>query len=241
MNNESNKLKNAFIRSACVVFVVLSFLVNPVSTYAASPTMRLYPPNGYAVLKQDFVIDILLNTNGEDTTMARAVFEFDASKLEVTKAEYGDLYCDYPEDEYTVDNDKGVVMITGFCLDPYYNSGDKEELFARVTFKPLVEGKVDLVFNFETSNDEWNSIVKNTGSPPQNVLSTKPAGGSYEIVSTVPTGKGTTSNTDLPKAGIFDDKFVLIGGGLLLVGFVVLLVSSLGRKKEKKRGMLSTN
>ncbi len=211
------------------------------SINAAGATLSLYPSSGYAVLNENFAVDIMLDTGGAETTSTQAVFRFDPDKIEVTKAQHGELYCDYPDDDYSVDNVDGWVKLTGFCLDPYYSSGSSEELFGRITFQPLVEGEVELEFVTTGTNEDWYSFVKDTGSPPEDILSSS-SDGRYTVVSEVPRDvsagtTGTTSGTEkLPGVGLLDGGFWHIGAGLLVLAGIVMVgdvvIGNFRRKME---------
>jgi len=222
-------MKKTVFKVCLIPFLCLSiFLGFASASYAAGPSLSLYPKTGYAVLNKDFSVDIMLDTGCEDTITTRAVFRFDPDKLQVIKAQHGELYCQYPEDEYTVDNVGGWVMLTGFCLDPYYNSGSSASLFGRITFRPKVEGTVTMDFEFDGSDKEWKSIVTDNGSPPQNVLTNTPVGGTYTVVSSIPSSSGLSGTTGttgkLPGVGVFDSNFVLWGLVLVSLSVSVLLV-----------------
>lgn len=219
-------MKKTVFKVCFILFFCVSVFSGFVrASYAAGPSLSLYPETGYAALNKDFSVDIMLDTGGEDTTTTRAVFRFDPDKLQVVEAQHGDLYCQYPEDEYTVDNEGGWVMLTGFCLDPYYNSGSSPGVFGRITFKPLIEGTVTMNFEFDGDDKEWKSIVKDNGSPPQNMLTNDPSGGTYTVVSSMPSSSGTAGTTGkLPGVGIFDNNVVVWGLVLVSLAGSVLLV-----------------
>ncbi|MDD3662209.1 MAG: hypothetical protein PHG63_04055 [Candidatus Dojkabacteria bacterium] len=200
---------------------------------AAVPTVKLYPATGYAELGKNFSIDIMLDTGGQDTISTQAVFRFDPSKVRVTKAEYGDLYCQYPTDEYTVDNTLGWVKLTGFCLDPAYNSGSSPGLFGRITFIPLVTGTTTFRFEETGSDDEWISKLTNDGSPPQAISPVMYTGGTYTIVSSVNSG-GSSGQGSLPGVGLFDGKAAIYGGGLLACAGTVFVADTVIRRIRRK-------
>lgn len=220
------------------------FLLRVEPVFAAEPTVEFYPESGYAVLGKDFTVDIMLNTHGEDTTTTQVVFTFDPDKVRVTEAKHGDLYCQYPEDEFTVDNTNGVVKLTGFCLDPYYNSGDDSELFGRFTFKPLEEGDVSFVFEHNGSENEWKTVVKNNGSPPQNILDSKPSGGTYTVVSEIPSGSTTSGDVEpqsnLPVVGLFDKYGIFVGIGFVTLGILVIAADKYLRELSQKSRIKSS-
>lgn len=199
---------------------------------AAGPQISLYPNSGYAVLNKDFAVDIMIDTEGESTTETHVVLKFDQSKIQVTKAQQGDLYCQYPDDGYSVNNTQGTVQLSGFCLDPYYQTSSQAEIFGRITFEPLVEGEVKIDFEFDGTEDEWKTYVKNNGSPPQNILTDFPEGGTYTVVSQVPSGTSSSSSSGskLPGVGIFDNKLMIFGYALVGSGLLVLVGSYIFKK-----------
>lgn len=206
--------------------------VGAVSVGAASPSFSLYPSTGYALLGKDFAVDIMLDTGGENVTMARAVFRFDPTEVRVTKAEYGDLFCQYPEEDYTVDNTKGWVKLTGFCLDPYYNSSGTPGLFGRFTFIPLVEGETTFTFVSDYTDEEWESVVLNAGSPPQLLSGPSVSGGKYTAVTSI--DGAPLADGSLPGVGLFDDKPVLLGSGLFALGVAAVALWNGGRKEKQR-------
>lgn len=215
------------IKKFVIQFILSVFVFLLVATsrpiFAAGPELSLYPDSGYAILNKDFSVDIMLDTGGEETNMTRAVFRFDPEKVTVVKAQHGDLYCGYPEEDYAVDNTDGWVMLTGFCQDPYYKSDSTPGLFGRITFRPLVEGEVEFTFEFEGEDDDWNSVIMKAGSPPENVLMTAPEGGKYTVVTSLPQDGGTSTGK-LPGVGIFENKTLLLGISLFALSLLVLVI-----------------
>jgi hypothetical protein len=183
--------------------------------------MYLYPSQGYALLGENFTVDIMLDTKGEQTTKAKAVIKFDPEFIRVTDARYGDLYCQYPEDEYAVDNQDGWIVLTGFCLDPYYSTSSEPELFGRFTFRPLKEGEVTLEFVTSNNTQEDRTITKDTGSPPQ-TMEVNTEGGTYTIVSQIQKDDGK-DDEELPGVGIFDNKWIWAGLGLIGLAAAVII------------------
>ncbi len=201
--------------------------------YGAGASIRLYPNTGYASLGSEFSVDIMLDTAGEETNQTVVVLKYDPAKLEVTKAEYGDLYCDYPDDKSSIDNTEGILKITGFCQQPYKTNGEAG-LFARITFQSLVEGVTRVTFEYDGSDDEWMTSVMSVDSPPENILTVAPARGTYTVISKTskPTGP------KLPGVGLFDSKWVYVGGGLIgggVLAFAVIEVISFAKRVSTKR------
>jgi len=221
----------------CVAVAVLLYGFVPVHTLAASPMFSLYPRSGYALLGKNFSVDMTLDTGGQDLSLARAVIRFNPDEIRVVKAEHGDIFCQYPEDDYTVDNTLGWIKLTGFCLDPLYNSEGSSGLFGRITFVPLVEGSVKLTWVTDYTDSEWNTGLMNDGSPPQEVTigtSNVSSSGVYTVVSHINEGG---SDGSLPGVGIFDNKVILmgllcIGASLLVMGMHWLWIAMRKRKSS---------
>lgn len=225
--------KRFLIAAVLTTVILVVSLVSPLAAFAVGPSFNLYPSTGYALLGKEFATDIMLDTGSEDLTMARAVFRFNPAKVRVTKAEHGDLFCQYPEDEYTVDNSLGWVKLTGFCLDPYYNSLGTEGLFGRITFVPLVEGETTFKFVQSYEDDEWESTMKDAGSPPLAVTGIAFSGGTYTVVSSID-GAQPVDGT-LPGVGIFDDTRIVIGMAFVGAAGAILLGSYLFGSVRRRR------
>jgi hypothetical protein len=215
------------------LFVTVAMLLLPAAARAAGPSFTLYPSTGYALIGENFAVDVMLDTGGENVTMARAVFRFDPTEVRVTKAEYGELFCQYPEDDYTVDNTLGWVKLTGFCLDPYYNSSGTPGLFGRFTFVPLVQGETTFTFVRDYTDEEWESALMNAGSPPQQLSGLSVSGGTYTAVASID-GAQPVDGT-LPGVGLFDDKRVLLGSGLFALGIAAVVTWNAGSREKKQR------
>jgi hypothetical protein len=230
------------------LFAATAFLPSP--AMAASPRIYLYPQTGYALLGENFTADIMLDTRGSDTTKVKAVIEFDPELVEVTEAKHGDIFCQYPEDEYTVDNQEGWIVLTGFCLDPIYRTSSEAELFGRFTFRPRKEGTVDMDFITENGTDDNYTLAMDTSSPPQ-VIDVTAEGAQYTIASDVSPGDpgkdpgDGDGDDDLPDVGSFDTNIFWIGGGLIGLGAGIFISSGLISKiknasqKRNKRTIIA--
>lgn len=219
--------------------VVVSFVVMWVGAgrvKAVGPAFSLYPNSGYAILNQEFVVDILLDTGGRDTTSARAVLTFTPSQLQIVRAQFGSLYCQYPDDDYISDNTNGKLVLTGFCLDPYYSSSGTPGLFGRITFRPLIEGTANVNFSFTGTDVTSSTVIKDIGSPPINILAARPTGGSFSVVTQIPsTPSRPTTKPTLPGVGIFDNKTVIIGVGLVVAAVVLIVGGRIWSSAAKEK------
>jgi hypothetical protein len=200
--------------------------------FASSPSFSLYPNGGIVVNGADgFVVDVLIDTGGKKIVSAKFTLLFDPSELQLTKVERNNsLFAQWPDDESTVDNDNGVVMLDGFSQsgsgDEYITEGEPD-IFARLHFKALKKADAVLDWEYNTNNGIFETVMILDGSPAnQNILTTKPSSAIFRI-GTVYTG--SLSNTGIPL-----NRYVLFTGVVLILfgGFMVFTrPRSLGRKK----------
>lgn len=230
-----------------VLFTVLHittliFFIFPSKSEAATSTFSIRPSSGNVINGKNFTIDILINTNGEPSSLARAVLKFDPELVSVTRAERNSsLYCLYPEEEQSIDNQGGLLMITGFCQSgvgfPYKTTGSPD-VFARVTFKTLKTGTATLSWEYTGEDIPFNSIIVKDGSPPSILLTTKPSSAVFKIVnttSTQPTTTPTQPSPTTPNTGLsISLALVVLGGILLASGFVYVKIADTNRKRSLK-------
>ena len=125
--------------------------------FASSPSFSLYPNGGVVVNGGDgFVVDVMIDTGGQKIVSAKFTLLFDPRELQLTKVERNNsLFDQWPEDESTVDNDNGVVMLEGFSQSgsgkEYVTEGDPD-IFARLHFKALK--KTDAVLDWEYNTNK---------------------------------------------------------------------------------------
>ena len=212
------------VKTAIQLLLVTFLILSPVNTVlAAEPSFQIYPAGGVVSNPEDgFIVDVLIDSAGEDLTSARFVVTFDPSILEIKKAERNNsLFEQWPNDESTLDNDNGVVMLTGFTQsgssDLYTTSGDAD-VMARLTFDVLKQGEVTLDWEFSGSNDNFKTVMLKDGSPPQNILDTKPSAVTFQIGDVV-------YNPSSVNTGLTIDRYVL-ATGLVLILFGGLMVFS---------------
>jgi hypothetical protein len=220
------------VKTAIQLLLATFLFLLPVSkTLAAEPMLSFYPEGGVVSNPNDgFILDVLVDSGGEDLTSARFVITFDPSILQIQKAERNNsLFEQWPNDESTLDNDNGVVMLTGFTQsgssDLYTTEGDPD-VMARLTFEVVKEGNVTFDWEFSGSDDNFKSYLLKDGSPPQNVLDTKPSSVTFQIGDVV-------YNPGSVNTGLSVDKYVL-ATGLVLILFGGLMVFSRPSNRLKK-------
>lgn len=218
-----------FIKAFPVGVVLFFFSM----TVVDAATFSFSPSSGYVREGDSFVVDVLIDTEGEESTKAKAVITFDPTLIQLTKAERNNtLYEEYPDDEQTTDNTNGVVMLTGFTqsgTSPLYQTDETADVYARLTFKSIKDGTVTLDWEYSGQDQAFKSVIMITGSPPQNALDSKPSTGRFIIENYGSTpNTGVTNNRAFYIAGA-----AIIGAGLVFSGGGVVYGAS--------QKMISTN
>ncbi|MDD3475192.1 MAG: cohesin domain-containing protein [Candidatus Dojkabacteria bacterium] len=210
------------------ILTILTILIPITTVSAASPMFYFYPESGVIKNVDDgFTVDVLIDSAGESLTEARMVFNFDPRLIQVSKASRNNsLFEEWPDDESTLDNENGVVMLTGFTQsgsgDLYKTSGDPD-VFARIEFEIVTddtEVEIPLEWEFTGSDDLFQTVLLADGSPPQNVLDTRPTNATLRI--------GQLTQTAI------DPKYIpfIFGGLLILVaGVIITSKPEMTRKK----------
>ncbi|MCA9375311.1 hypothetical protein KC622_03200 [Candidatus Dojkabacteria bacterium] len=233
------------IKRAAKLFISIGifFLLGTACVNAVSAAEFTFNPDGGYVLEGDqFILDILIDTGGLKVTKARAVVTFDPTLVEIVKAErQNTLFSQYPDDEQSTDNTNGVLMLSGFTqsgTDSLYSTSGNPDVFARVTFKAIRDGAVSFNWEYTGSDAPFKTVIMADGSPPQNVLDSKPDSASFTIQDTNGTSTGSTTGTtttgstgksdvSIPNTGVFDEKNIYIGLGIIVGGVLIYAGSSI--------------
>jgi hypothetical protein len=193
-----------------IAFVATSLLF-PAKTLAVSASFDVLPEKNPVAVGETTNVNVFLNTSGNAATLARIVLTYDPDVVQVTDAKYATLFCTYPDDEasFFVDNEEGIVKVTGFCEDdPVQNN--TYELFAKITFKGRAAGKTDIKAAFSTAGGVNESAVYDDKSPPQNVLTVEP--------SKIVFGVGVPSNAPIPGTAIDRSWLFILSIAIFVIG-----------------------
>lgn len=211
------------VKNILVIFLLASiaFLFSASKLYASNPSFSLYPASGMVVdASKGFSVDIRIDTDGEKSNSARFTLLFDPEYLQLTKAERNSkLYDKWPEDETSIDNDNGLVMLTGFTQSgeegKTYITNGEYDVIARLTFKVKKEGTTTIDWEYDTNNGVFDTYIMRDGSPPTNMLMSKPKSGTYQIGK----GDGTTvlDPSTVQTAVEFDWRYVVVTGIVMLL------------------------
>lgn len=239
MRISNNKKKISFLTICSFIFlliVVFPLFSNSFGGINAQeetePTFKLYPPGGRVLNKeQGFVVDVLIDSAGKEVISANFSLLFDPRVLQVKKAERNNsLFSQFPQDQASIDNKNGVIYLTGFTqsgTSTLYKTEGDPDIFARITFQVLGVGETTLDWEYG-DNANFGTGIYVDGSPPQNILRSKPDSATFTI------GEGILDPSNL-NTGFSVDKYIIVTGVVLLLfgGFMVL---SRPRNFRKKSG-----
>lgn len=217
------------------IFIILLFVFFSNSTIvkASEPKFSFYPKGGRVLNKNNgFIVDVLIDSDGEKLTSAQFVVLFDPEFLQLKKAERNNsLFSLYPREESTLDNENGVAMLTGFTqsgASTLYTTGGKPDVFARLTFEVLKEGETTLDWEYAGNNPTFDTKMLKDGSPPINVLNSKPESATFVVGSVIL--DPSSVNTAVPI-----DKYILVTG-IVLVLFGAFMVFTRPAGSGRKNG-----
>jgi len=237
-------LKNS-LKLITISILFVSNILSASTIDAADSTFTLNPSSGYVKVGDEFTVDIMINATEGDILLARASLKFDPDFVQVVKAERNEnIFCTWPSDEQTVDNEDGKIILTGFCQsgnDTLYQTVGSADVFGRITFEVLKAGDVKIDWEYTGADVEGKSAIVKDGSPSQNVLDSKPE--SANFVAAQGNGTGTTTPTTpvktYPRTGIFNTESIVAGIGVFLGSIMIFaggaILVSLNRKMIKKK------
>lgn len=223
------------------ILILFAFSVNPKPASASgSASYSITPSNGFVTEGSRFTIDVLIDTAGTEVTQARAVITFDPTRVRLYNASRNNsLFAQFPTDGQSTDNTNGVVMVTGFSQsgeDELYATSGEPDVFVRLTFDALRSGTVQFEWEYSGSDQPFKSVIMANGSPPQNILNTRPQSATFTIQAS-----STTPPPVVPDTAVRDylplyvGGITLIGGALIFFGGNMLVNASENVKSSKKR------
>jgi len=215
-----NSLKN--IIKVISFFIVIYFQFT-FSVFAGE--LKINPTLGRVVKGETFLIDVLIDSEGNSLTEVTAVIVFDPTLIQIREVTRNEgLFTTFPDNEQTTDNENGVIMITGFTQSgsgTLYKTSGNSDVLMRISFEAIESGTVDFDWEFSGSNEPFKSVLMKDGSPPQNVLSNKPSSVTFTILEDA--GGNTTPTTGLMDGTNLSFAFgIFVAGIALTLGIVVL-------------------
>lgn len=210
------------------IFFLQTFVTGAI---AANPTFTVYPSKGIVTVGKTFTVDVLIDSADQNIAQATATLLFDPKMVKVVKPEYNaSLFCTYPSNKQSVDNKYGVVMLTGFCQSgagSLYKTSGGADIFARIQFQVLKAGTIKIEWNHNGKNQDFMSVIMKDGSPPSNILTTKPSSVTYTT-----TGNGTGQTPTVPNTALNPGAAAIyVGLSLIFFGWLYL---TLGKKSKSK-------
>ncbi len=124
-------------------------------------------------------------------------------------------------------------MLSGFTQSGrsgLYSSSPEGDVIARLTFSVLRSKTTYLDWEYDTNNGVFDTYMMKDGSPPQNILRSKPVA----IVLQMAGGGDLKIDPSTVKTGIFDAKYLLIAGVILLLfgGFMIFTRPNVYQKRK---------
>ncbi|MDD2578313.1 MAG: cohesin domain-containing protein [Candidatus Dojkabacteria bacterium] len=212
----------------------LSFLfLGSTFLFASEPSMSFYPNGGVVLNKNNgFIVDILIDSSGEEIALAKFTVLFDPQFLQLKKAERNNtLFDQFPVDELSTDNENGVILLTGFTqsgTSTLYKTGEKPDVFARLTFDVLQEGETELGWEYVGTGVTFDTVMLKDGSPPTNILTAKPESATFTVGDVL-------IDPNIPTTSVPIDKYLLITG-IILVIFGGVLVLTKPKRPGRRKG-----
>lgn len=222
-------IKKAFTFLLFFTLLLIPFAL-PASAQAAGRFI-LNPKSGDLKVGQTFTQDIFIDSGDDNISLARAVITFDPTLIQVTTANRNNsLFQQFPDAEQTIDNDNGVIMMSGFTQSgsgTLYSTTGQPDLFGRFTFRVIKAGPLKFDWEFSGQDQPFKSVMMADGSPPSNVLTSKPDPASYSI---------PTLGTTTPGTGIDNWTMIIFGIGIIIGALMIWAGASvLGKNFRNKR------
>lgn len=212
-----------------LTIIILSISPNIIN--AASPSFEIYPGSGIIKdVDEGFTVDVLIDTGDYDVNQARFTISFDPDVVQLKSANRNNsLFYQWPDDESSIDNESGVVMLTGFTqsgASTLLNTSGDKEVMARLEFDIISQSEEDVVLDFEYGSEDilFTTFIMKDGSPPSNVLLSSPDSATF-----------TYSGVAVPKTAIGPSQ-VGIALGLVLIAAGIFITSTKNNPLRKSKG-----
>ncbi|MFA6005881.1 MAG: cohesin domain-containing protein [Patescibacteria group bacterium] len=233
------RARRIFLYAFC--FVILSMWSSVAAQSVSAATMQFSPSSGSYSTGTAFQVQVIVNTQGVDTTSSDAVIKYDSAILAVDSVSYGSLY---PTVLHSVQNNK--LYISGMVSNPGSVINSSGTL-ATINFKGLTASPGTISFDCTTGQTNDSNVTKNDTNATDILDCSTLASATYTFsgstisvtpgpsatpgaATSTPTPIGTTEPvpTQLPAAGITDlvplIPRLLMGLLFLVIGLVPLLI-----------------
>ncbi len=185
-------------------------------TTALSASLSLSPSTGSYAVGDDFDVQIMLDTAGQDVSAVDAIVNYDSSVLQVTDITPGSIFSSYPEQSSSA----STIEISGLDASTTSPFNGSNGVFATIGFRVLDEGDTNLTFDFTTGSTLDSNVVEASSGQSNDILNSV-TNASYSLL---PEGTGST---DLPDAALFlsSKKVLAIFIGMLFTGGAIFLLN----------------
>lgn len=190
---KQNKL---FLLLALFALFLFSF-----TAYAQAATLTLSPASQTVAINEEFIINVLLDTEGVGTDGTDAIINYDADYLNISQASLGSLY-DTAVTTNTSTSGKITLSAIASTGSDYAGSGT----FATLTFTPLLAGSSNINFSFSSGSTTDSNVTSNQ----EDVLSSV----SNSTITISSNGSDTNEPYQAPASGIVEITYALLGIGL---------------------------
>lgn len=202
-------------------------LFSAMPVYAADPHLELSPSSG-TIPSTGTEIQVNIDTGGQAAKSAKAVIDYDSTKLEVTSIQAGTFF---DEVSHNIYNDTGQVVINanlsiGSSLETKTGTGT----LATMTVKAkATSGTATMTFDCTEGSSTDSGI--NDATPLDVIVCTSNVNGSYSLGAAVSPSPGASpavvqpSASALPSAGIVTPtiNLLLLGVGLIILSAPLFL------------------
>jgi hypothetical protein len=150
--------------SGLFIYLITRGTIKP-AAQSAQPTIYINPASASENLGSTFTVDIMANSAGS-TIMGIDVFylHYDNQKLSAQAVTNGTIFPNYQSrNNIPIDVAAGTINLSG-----YFNPGPSNQqavsgIFAKVTFKALLEGQATLSFDFSPGATTDTNMSSDTG------------------------------------------------------------------------------
>lgn len=206
------------VKKIGVILFILSIIgISTVNVYAADASFSFYPSSGIIEdVNEGFTTDVLIDSGDNEITKARVVIKFDPKVIQLKKAYRNEsLFQEWEDSEISTDNEEGIIVLSASTTDtevkPYYTTQGDPDVFARLQFDIITSDSsesIQLDFQYSGEDEELMSIMLKSGSPSENVLTSKPTSATFSM-----------EGADVPDTAIDTNTIgIIIGVILILVG-----------------------
>lgn len=185
------------MNKTCLYILSLFFLINIFTSnvIAAEPHLEFSPASG-SLSDSGTEIDIVIDTGGEEVKSAKAVINFDSSKLEVSSVADGDFFENLTNNIY---NNQVIINanLEGVALESKTGRGT----LAILTVKPLASsGEATLVFDC-VQGDSTDSGI-NDPTPTDIIECSSNINASYSLSGTSSSPSPSPSSSPSPSPAV---------------------------------------